>query len=659
MIRPFIFLTLALVGFSGCTQSVRTTRLVMPVAEVRTTPVDVTAYVEKYRGYDGVILSADHTIEHSGAMDKSGLLSNLLTWDYADVFQEEYVVLNPEADYLTTYKFDFKPDKFYARVVYPAGTIRDFAITDCKEIKNPEGWKSYAIAFPNITVGTIVKIGYESEYVAGLFMPPLEYDIDLQYSIPCEKLKFTFAYPDWWTIQQKRLSTLRFTPVAVSQKPEAKKTYLTYEATDVPALRMEPFSPPFKLFANYLEFQVTHLKMIDRSWDNEKTWAEVAETFHKYVIKKAERTSSSVERVTDSLVRPFTTPRGKAEAILKFVADRITPSWRDNDGNPGKTLDSKVGSPYDIASLTRAMLERAGMESEYLIVHDSRDGYFDGDYITGSQFGMPALRVQLDSAAVVLFPTFKYLPFGMIPEDFQGQPTLTVGGPTAGKTWTVPVQPEKSGTQIAEIIIAVDSSGTLKVDDRRTLDGIAGYDERRNLAEQHADTRDKFIRRWIEIPGLDVSIDSVSILNDSAANEPLVIDYQYTLNNLVTITPSEMLIQSAGLFGFMGSRALSDDVAGRTNDVYIPRTARLERNVTFELPEGWLLSSIPDSVHIENEFGSGVSTCQVEPGKVTFHQVVDLYRIQLGKEKYADLLALVGKDSPIAIPTLVLTRVTQ
>lgn len=659
MKRIIFALMLVTLVVAGCVRAPRLTRLEVPdeVPVVPMPTVDVGAYAEKYAAYDGVYLNIEQTIEHSGSKNQS-LGAFLLggrgaDWHYSNVYKREYLILNPEADWLTTFSIGFKPDKMYMRLVYPDGTVRMFGNADLQEYKDSDGDKNYKIAFPNVKKGTVVTIGYEYSYAVSYFLPPLEHDIPLQFAVPCEKLTFTFGYPNWWTVQIKEIAPNQSVPVQYRQEEAARKTMMVYQATDIPSLQYEPYAPPYKQVAKYLNFRVTSLLMEDIKPDLIDSWDEMAERFRKYAIKKSKKESDLVVRTVDSLIKGKNSRREKLEEVVDFVSSQIAWYPEGNDGDAGKTLKLKRGSIYDITGLTKSMLFEAGIDANYLLVHNAYDGYFDDRFISMDQFSVPALLAQLDSRQQIIFPAYEHLPVGLIPQSYQDQTAIVVSDVGTAVHWKVPIDSSKSNAIKSDFHITLDSSGLVSVKQHRSYHGIYAYNVRTDMAGSDRNGIIDSLKSALTFPGADLTVNSVVVANDSLYREPLLIDYDYTVRNLVMITPGEMVLQSAELMASLAEFDLSTDTTARQNPIWIGATGTIEQIVTIVPPVGWVPAELPESTSVENGFGTLTCNAVVVPEGIRITQLVTLKRSLQPREKYGELLELVGRNAKSTISAVV------
>jgi hypothetical protein len=642
----------------GCTESARLSSLDVPDETYQqATPVDVAAYAAKYPTYDGVMLDVEETIEHSGIKDDAksglGLFGKLVkNWVYSRVRKEKYIILNPEAQWLSTYELSYIPDKLYMITISPSGVVTHFAKTDLQTVKDDKGRERYKIAFPRVEKGTVVEVGWESSYNVNKFLPPLEHDIKLQYAIPCEHLKFTFAYPNWWTIATKRLGQTKQVPVVRESDSSTRKMSMIYEATDVPAFGPEPYCPLFKQVATYLHFQVTSFEMMGMKWESDQSWDTVIKGFRTYAINKASKQSESVRRIADSLTAGAVTAREKVSRIVSWVSSTIEPSAKSNNADPYETLSERTGTIYDITGLAQAMLMEEDILAEYLLVHGAEDGWFDAAYVSAEQMWTPALNIQADSLQCVVFPWVKKLPISIVPDNYSGERAIKVDEDVTGTTMVVPRGDTRGNTIHQQMEVTVDTAGQLNVVQTQTVGGVSAYNIRCDLEKMDPIERRKLIDSMLSIKGADLTVDSFAIENDTMYTEPLVFRFYYTIRNLVTTTPEEIVVQTADLFrpALEGNRIDSLD---RRNPVWIWHDEEATNTIVVRYPDTWTLTSSLQNDQIENQFG--VTTCSYEqgPGSLTVRRSTLLKPCRTPKEGIADLMRLLGGGSETTAHALV------
>lgn len=657
---PLIFLGLL---FASCTSSKRLSYLIEPeINPSQAKRIDIVKYDSLYAGYDGVYLRVNNTIEHSGIKESAsqglgsllgGLVGSITKeWTYCRIRETEYVVLNPENRHLTTISFPWKLDKMYVHVTNPDGSVRRYDMTSFAEETDRDGGTMYKLALPNIVKGSIVEEAWEEAYTVNNRLPPLEHDIDLQYGIPCESLTVTFAYPNWWQLQVKKVGKNKSVACAIVEDPEHKKNVLSYTATDIPPVADEPYSPFFKELANYLEFQVSDLIMKGYTYHSTKSWDAFAANFRKYALKKSGKGRDRLIEKAQSLVANCTTPVEKVDAVMQYISDSISMWGGDYDGNYVKVIEEKKGNPYEITGLAQALLDHIGFKTEYYLMHSAEDGYFDISYVSARQAYMPGLGVKIDSTRYVLLPYIKNLPINLVPEFYQGQPALVVNEPVARQV-TIPIGNHAENTQREVYDLTVGNDGTVRVKETRVAQGSMAYGLREMLRDLREDELRDTLQSLLSYSDGDVTLDSFRVDDLDAYKKPLVLEMQYTVNNLVTITPEEIVFQTGGLLSPISTRKEKIDPETRQNPIAIYNDQGYEKEITIRYPSNWQpATTLPDTT-IENSFGSITRSYAIDTDGVKISQKLMLNKCLEPKERMVDLSQLISNKSLLDVPALV------
>lgn len=651
----FITVIVALM-VSACTQSKRLTVLEMPqAAETQVTPIDVSAYLEKYAGHDGVYLECKTTVEHSGNKEQAMFAPS--GWSYSYVHESKKLIINPEAAWLTTVEFPYaKPKKLYMRVIAPDGQVRMFGPDDLVKFKDSDRRNTYKFVYPNIQKGTIIEMGYDYTYAAMGYFPPIQEDFPLQFRIPCENLNVSFAHPDWWTVAVKRIGKDKSVPVAIVQDREHKKTIISYQGTDIAAVEAEPYGPYFKEMAMYLNLQVTSLQMAGTSWKREENWGEFVKKFRKYTIKKSEKRSELMEQVVDSLIANCSTLYEKMDAINDYIVTSIKSEDVDYDGNPTKIIKNAKGNLFEITALAEQMLARAGIASRFILVHDISDGYFDQEYISADQLLFPALHVILDTADFVLFPYYENLPANVIPEPAQGQPAVIVTEETFDRFWEVPYINRMQSAEDRLSDVTIDTSGRVIVQETRVIRGSDAYHMRTHMREYTKEELRDSLRALVSYPGIIVQLDSFAIKNEQDYKLPLEISLYYSSDNSITFAGDDAVLHTAGLLAPVSNILPYSDSLPRKNAIAIYYDSYLHRRLSVAYPPEWKIATAADDVDFSNQFGTIKGKYLWEPGRFIVEQEVSLNRIYSSRENYNDLVALIGTTPKTWVPSIVFNR---
>ena len=638
---------------SSCTKSRRVSVFEVPPENAVTAPVDVDVYKAKYGMYDGAYIYYETTIEHYGNKESSEL-NPFAKWNYLRMHRSKQIVFNPESERLTSFRIYTIPNRLYLRVTTPDGVVRNYGVADLKEEKDADGDTWHTLVYPDIVPGTIIEEGWEKSYSVGRYPPPLSHDIQLQFTIPCERIKVTYACPNWWRLAIKKLSRTRVVPLDWDQGLVAddKKQMFVYEAKNVSAITREAYAPFFKQVADYLQFQIMELEMKGFVVKRETSWSEFAKKFDKYFRKKKDKHGDKIRDKAIGITKTCTTEAEKIDAILAYVQENITVEGDGRNGDYYKVLYSEKGNIFDLVGVTAELLNQLDIPSQFILVHSAEEGYFDPDYFAFEQFDAPAVRIVRDSGDVLLFPYIKRLPTGFVPPPYQNQVALIMEK-GAVQTTLIPRSTSLENSFNETYHLALDDGGLVTVTQNVLARGSSAYTIRELMMRLGPDQMENFVREEMAFSDGEVTVDSFIVNNQDEYNEPLDIDLYYTVDNLVTVMPDEVIFRTEQLFTQIPGVELDADPTKRVNPVSIDYDEAWIKSITLSYPDSWSLSGVMENVTHENEFGSIAAVYIAEPGKLTVDQQVHVNATLQPKAKIGELLDLLGPNTPLSHPTLV------
>jgi len=645
-----ILLVLSAALLASCASSKRLYFLQsMSADSLKGQQVNLAEYEKNYSKYDGVFLESETTLEHVGGDNSS--------WDFFQMHRLRFLVLNPDADWLTTFSLDVdnnvKVDQIYINVMSPDGTVRNYGLGDLKVEKASGGDKTYKFAYPDIQKGAIIEEGYELRQHPYNDPEILRHSIPLQFSVPCEHLKVTYACPDWWELQFKTKETGDATPYTVTQDGDNHKTTVTYQASNVPAVEDEPYSPFFKEFASFMDLMVTRLSMNPVTYSAPDSWSVVADEFKGYFVDKESFWSGKVGSTVDELIENKSSKYERLDTIISYIQQNIKIGRNRGDDNFADILKNGEGNWYMVTGLARVMLEKADIPADFLLIHSARDGSFDSNYVSYDQFYLPAVSAVIDGRTYVVFPYIKHLPVDHIPDYVQGQRALKISGDGFNGFLDVPRGDIASSTVQERYDLTIDEEGDITVEEEKTFLGINAYSVRESLSELKDDEVEKTMKELLTYSEGDVRLVSHEIVNRDDYKKPLIIKLKYTIDNLVTVTPEEVIFQTAGLFSPSSNQKLKVDTDERKNPIRIYYDERVVKDIDIHYPASWALGTTLKNVDYANEFGSIKADYTVGSGELRVAQERMLKNAKEPKEKIDDLLAVTGRKSRLYIPTLI------
>lgn len=651
---------LALAGCAGVNQSpiaaLRTSYTRGPVTEM---PPLRRVNLDSLRAAHGAVpfvyLHAERTVEHQFDLRAE-------VWDFVQDIRRQYVVLDPEDARASS--FQASTDRrdivegVHLRVTAPDGTARTFSFSDLVRETGRDG-HIFKLAYPALQPGSIVeerfrlRRGWDRS-----FQPPLYHDVPLQYDVPADRVVFRYVYPSGWALKIKQMARGVVHPFDIDRDAQRNVTILTTQRQNVAAYPDEPFSPYFKEVAPYFEFAVTSIRAGDvlPVYEAPSTWEALGRNYVRYVFSRRGGTTGPVARQARALVDPAAPDSVRLATIVEWVQNSIESVDEGGAEDLRGALDRRRANPYLITGLTQAMLEEVGLEASYVVIHPAREGYFDPAFIHGRQFEDPAVIVRAGGRDHVVFPYLRGLPVTYIPEFAQGATAMRLTPDGFAGFVQLPTGDGTSGTEDEEVNVRVDADGVVHVEEATVLRGASAYGLRLALRDLDASERERLARRTVGYDESTIRDFSYTIDGEADPAAPLRLSVRYAIDDLVTLTPDEVLVQTGGLLAPSSLRSVATERDARRNPIRIYHGRVRTRTVRVSYPDTWTLTTPLTDVQDTSTFGRVDGSFQVASGLVTATQRIELRASRASADSYPALARLVGGSSRLVVPTLVFSR---
>lgn len=655
-----LFLILLMV-LAGCTTS---KRMYFATTPESVDSLNVNLYEEKYGEYDAVYLNYDKTFEHYGTADYSGY-HFAAKWGYVIAASKSILILNPDNDDYTTLSFSvsnsFTLENVVMSIKRPNRTTEFFNINDFIIEENSDKIKKYKFVFPDVSKGSIIQYSYEqhlkyAEYLGSNF---LEDEFWLQNSIPCEHFTFKFAFPDWWELRLKDLGLGNPLDYTRSEDIENKKVTYKYEQFDIPGYKKEIFSPFYKEWLDYFEYNFEKLDMSFSHYKGPQDWSKCADNYDKYAMGKNAIFSRKVQTTADDLTQNLSTEYEKLDAIVDYIHENVKLQKDKKNRNYAKILKDGEGDPFRICGLTQAMLKKAEIHSDVIMIHSAQDGYFDEDYISYSQFSIPAVKAIIGDEDYYIFPYLKFLEINHMPDYVGGEKALIIPqfnweewSKKTAEIFNLPYGKMDDNTIIENYNLVIGEDGIIKVQEEKIFSGELAYSAREALDEANAEESDDFIDELLTYTDGDIDYISYEIENKDEYKLPLIITLSYEIDNLVMVTPEEIVFQTGGLFSALSSKKYKIETDNRTSPIKIYFDKKSVKNISINFPENWELNSDFEDSNYMNKFGSIERKFEFKDSSFKANQELILMRSYGEKEEAEELYKLLGKKSKLKLNSI-------
>ena len=370
----------------------------------------------------------------------------------------------------------------------------------------------------------------------------------------------------------------------------------TLELTNLPALKKEPLSRPFHERVPIAYFAPSLFVYYGtqgglRNWSDFGMW-QYGMLRGSHVLPDAIK--QEIHQLTDSLQDDHK----KVEALYKLLGKttRYVAVLLGIGGQRPASASSVYNSGYgDCKGLTnymRAMLEEIGIESHYSTI-STVNRHLIKDFASVGQMDHVILQVPLPNDTIWLECTNPQLPFGYIHQDIAGHDAIEISR-AGGRLVKVPVYTDSTNLKRSTFQLTIDDDNSVNMDvsivfTNQWMEGCIPLLKMDNKELQ------KSILQMIYAPHSEF----INAATEIDGNR-ILLKTKLKSKSYITATGKRLFIPVCpSLLSAMPS--LTGD---RQEDIYIERGYRDLKDVIIEIPEGYMIESMPKGLNIEGPFGS-------------------------------------------------------
>jgi hypothetical protein len=308
-------------------------------------------------------------------------------------------------------------------------------------------WEAAKISLPSVKVGSVIDLKYtiNSPFVWNLRT------WKFQYTIPVKWSQYDVLYPEYFMYNHSSLGyhtlnsqnqttqneSINYTATYVTsgsalsgggnrEKVNETITYLAnkynYTAKEVPAMKVEPYLTTLENYTTRMKFELasTNFTRIGGEYKNyTNTWSIIGndlladEDFGGQL-----KGGNFVEEDVKNLISGKTTQMRKAVAVYSHIQSTI--KW-DNiksvmPSKPiRKTYSDKSGNSADLNMLLAAMLHKAGIEADPVILSTRDHGLISPVHASLSDCNYMIVKAMIDDKPVLMDVTDPLIPAGQLP----------------------------------------------------------------------------------------------------------------------------------------------------------------------------------------------------------------------------------------------------
>jgi len=478
-----------------------------------------------------------------------------------------------------------------------------------------------------------------------------------QANYPVALSRVTYNLPKGWSI---KATTENHEPIA--PKTGEKGNTFTWELRDLPAIKTEPLGPPPSRIAPRLDIDLIP-PGANSGADARKlprlvfpTWTAVS-IYGAALHQKPATPDATVAAKTRELLAAAGANASlwaRINALARFAQAMNYVSIQMNEGRGGgytpraaqDVLKTGYGDCKDKATLLRALLAAAGIESYPVMAYSGDRYHVTADWPTPFQFNHCIAAIKIDdpslkSPAIVehpvlgrlLFfdPTDPYTPLGDLPQDEQGSQVLVLAGERGGLA-RLPFAAPADNHVDRPIEAALRSDGAIAVRLKEHSTGQAAAQERAAYhapMNKYADT----IRSWINdgVPSSKIlKTDAV----DSQEHGTFDLTVDFAALGYAKMMRDELLVFKPAIVSRRDFTPLTKPT--RAYPVILTPRSYSETAV-ITIPDGYTVDELPPPTEAAERFGHYKATTDFDAEKkqVRYQRTLEMSAAEIPVSEYA------------------------
>ena len=482
-----------------------------------------------------------------------------------------------------------------ARTIKPDGSIVELKKEDVfeKTIVKVSGVKLRAKSFalPGVETGAIVEYRWREVRNNSITF----YDrFELQRDIPVRLVEYHLKPARFQSFTSIGMNARTYHGNTTPFVKEKDGFFLT-TMTNVPAFREEPRMPPENQMRAWMLVYYT----TEENLPAEKLWPKVGrEVYEAY--KPVLKPTDEIRKATAEAIGDAATPQEKLLRLYNYSRDKIKNINDDAAGiskeerakvkenkTPTDTLKRGTGTGEDIDVLFAAMANAAGFDARITRTSDREKVFFNNASNDRYWLNGYNVAVLLDGQWRFFDPASKYVPFGMLRWQEEGEKTLIPDPKEAIWVQTPISEPQKSlMKRTAKLTLAED--GTLEGDVQIEFTGQLANEKKEEIDEDSQAKREESLTDEVKAQLSSAELTKVQIENVTDPVKPLIHAYHIRVPGYAQRTGKRLFLQPA--FFQRGIKPLFSDSA-RQYPVYFHYPWLEEDEVTIELPAGFSLDN--------------------------------------------------------------------
>ena len=298
---------------------------------------------------------------------------------------------------------------------------------------------------------------------------------------------------------------------------------------------------------------------------------------------------------------------------------------------PAKQVDAtSFGDCKALVNYMKSMLTAVNIQSEYAIIHTNKERMYP-DFSTPTQANHVVLFVPMANDSVWLECTNRDLPYAYAHSDMAGHDVLLVAGEKS-KLYTVPEIPDSlhTETNAMSLKLHADASGTSLM--KHTYTNHKTEDFLRFVLYKPENEKINDLAENLSVNKAKIS--NIHTGFQKQANPEVTITYDMQAEKYANQTGSRMFVS---LNPFRNSWSRNFSASSRKLPIHIRAVAHRTDTISIELPEGYVVETMPQPILLDSEFGRFTSSVESVNNRLIIVQRIRIHKGRYAAEQYQEM----------------------
>jgi len=469
-----------------------------------------------------------------------------------------------------------------------------------------EYWNEASITLPNVKVGSVIEFKYILKTENIVKFPVFNF----QEKIPVNYAEYTTIIPYFFTYKPIQVG---FIDIKMDSKVvdgsfsfddknsqtvnlNFRQLKTKYTAENNSALKEENFIDNFQNYQSSLHHELEKTNFPDEKEKNySKDWDGVTKTIYadkEFGIELQE--SSYLLNDLKTILKDIDSKEERLAIVFNFVQNRM--NWNNKygyyiDKGVKQAYIDKTGNVAEINFILISMLKLAGLDASPVLVSTKEHGI--PVFPNRTVFNYVIAAVGIDGNQVLLDATHKYTTQNILPLNVLNWKGRLIK--QEGFSQEIDLVPTKASGKYYTLMLKIDANGNMNGKYRLQMTDYEAYAFREKYAEMNTDSYLEKLEN--DLSGIKIQDYSIDNKKKDLVN-PIIENFTFTANNQCEIIADKIYINPM-LFYTQSYNPFFQEK--RQMPIYFGYPEHEKYNISFEIPEGYTVESIPQPMKISTD----------------------------------------------------------